>query len=185
MKYFRVTFNRNLTWSNRVENLIKKINQRIGLLRRVKHLIPQKECITLYNTLILPLMDYGNLIGEIKITSPSWILFKYVKIKLPRLYFVYHLTRPPQRLNRCIYMCINISITSSTSIFSYNWMQTCMTTTLVDVKIFTYHARVKRKWGKQRFTYHALQDWNSFNQHIKESTSLSLFKNNLNNSSWF
>ena len=155
MKYFRVTFNRNLTWSNRVENLIKKINQRIGLLRRVKHLIPQKECITLYNTLILPLMDYGNLIGEIKITSPSWILFKYVKIKLPRLYFVYHLTRPPQRLNRCIYMCINISITSSTSIFSYNWMQTFMTTYNTRRRKDFHLPRVKRKWGKQRFTYHA------------------------------
>ena len=43
--------------------------------------------------------------------------------------------------------------------------------------------RVRRKWGEQRFTYHALQDWNSLNQHIRESTSLSLFKNNLKNSS--
>ena len=51
-----------LNRSDHVDNLISKISQRLGLLRRVKHLLPVKVRKTLYNSLALPLFDYSDLI---------------------------------------------------------------------------------------------------------------------------
>ena len=37
-----------------------KINQRIGLIRRIRNLLPLQARVALYNALILPLFDYGD-----------------------------------------------------------------------------------------------------------------------------
>jgi hypothetical protein len=39
-KYLGITFSENLTWSDHLNNISTKINQRIGLLRRIKTFIP-------------------------------------------------------------------------------------------------------------------------------------------------
>ena len=39
-----------------------KINQRIGLIRRIRNLLPLQARVALYNALILPLFDYGDVI---------------------------------------------------------------------------------------------------------------------------
>jgi hypothetical protein len=56
-KYLGITLSDNLTWSDHISNVSIKINQRIGLLRRVKVFIPLKARLTIYNSLILPLFD--------------------------------------------------------------------------------------------------------------------------------
>ena len=43
-----------------------KINQRIGLIRRIRNLLPLQARVALYNALILPLFDYGDVIWEDK-----------------------------------------------------------------------------------------------------------------------
>ena len=69
-KYLGITVNQNMTWSDHIEPVVAKANQRIGLLKRVKHLLPRHARITLYNALILPILDYSmqTLSGAIKIT---------------------------------------------------------------------------------------------------------------------
>ena len=37
---------------------------------------------------------------------------------------------------------------------------------------------VKRKWGKQRFIYHATKEWNNLKLEIKYSDNVSSFKSN-------
>ena len=61
-KYLGITFSENLTWTDHLSNISTKINQRIGLLRRVKMFIPLKARLTIYNALILPLFDYANIV---------------------------------------------------------------------------------------------------------------------------
>ena len=55
-KYLGITVNQNMTWSDHIESVVAKANQRIGLLKRVKHLLPRHARITLYNVLILPIL---------------------------------------------------------------------------------------------------------------------------------
>ena len=49
-------------WSDYLTDISRKINQCIGLLRRVKAFPSVKDRLTLYNSLILPLFDYADII---------------------------------------------------------------------------------------------------------------------------
>ena len=51
----------DLTWSNHIDYLTSKINQRLGLLTRIKHLLPFKARVLFYNRLVLPLFDYADI----------------------------------------------------------------------------------------------------------------------------
>ena len=44
------------------KNIVKKTNQRLGHLRRIKPLLPLHARLTLYHSLILPLFVYGDII---------------------------------------------------------------------------------------------------------------------------
>ena len=47
---------------NHIDNMIAKINQRLGVLRRVKEFLDLDTRCVLYTSLILPLFDYGDTI---------------------------------------------------------------------------------------------------------------------------
>ena len=61
-KYLGVTLSEDLSWGDHVKNIMSKTNQRLGLVRRIKHLLPLHARLTLYRSLILPLFDYGDII---------------------------------------------------------------------------------------------------------------------------
>ena len=51
----------HMKWADHIEEISKKINQRIGLIRRIKTLLPVHATRTLYVSLIAPLLfDYAD-----------------------------------------------------------------------------------------------------------------------------
>ena len=58
-----------MTWGDDVEVISTKINQRLGLLRRISYLLPLETWITLYNSLVRPLFDFGDTIWGDKGTA--------------------------------------------------------------------------------------------------------------------
>jgi len=61
-KYLGVTIKKTMTWGDHVEVISTKINQRLGLLRRISYLLPPETRITLHNSLVRPLFDFGDTI---------------------------------------------------------------------------------------------------------------------------
>ena len=61
-KYLGVTLHQSMSWADHVNAICMKINQRIGLIRGIRNLLPLQTRVTLYNTLILPLFDYGDVV---------------------------------------------------------------------------------------------------------------------------
>ena len=61
-KYLGVEINETLTWTDHVESIRKRVAQRLGLLQRIKHLLPQYSRELLVNSLILPLLDYADIV---------------------------------------------------------------------------------------------------------------------------
>ena len=57
-KYFGVTMEKTFSWKEHVSLLGKKVSSRLALLRRARKVLPKSSCITLYNTIVLPLFDY-------------------------------------------------------------------------------------------------------------------------------
>ena len=60
-KYLGVEVDQSLTWSAHVNKIAKKISGVIGVLRRVRHLVPNHTLITMYNSLVLPYFDYCSI----------------------------------------------------------------------------------------------------------------------------
>ena len=52
--------NENLTWTDHIENLRSKVLQRLGLLRRIKCLLPSDIRELFVKSTIIPLLDYAD-----------------------------------------------------------------------------------------------------------------------------
>ena len=61
-KYLGVVLSSNFTWTEHVEHVTSKVNQRLVLLRRIKHLLPYNARLLYYNSLVLPIFDYADLV---------------------------------------------------------------------------------------------------------------------------
>ena len=56
--YLGLIINKHLKWNSHVNIIGNKISQTIGVINKLKHLIPQKILLTIYNSLILPHINY-------------------------------------------------------------------------------------------------------------------------------
>ena len=62
IKYLGVYVDENLKWHSHIANVIKKMSKNLGVMGRAKHLLSEKELLLLYNTLILPHLNYCAMI---------------------------------------------------------------------------------------------------------------------------
>ncbi len=61
-KYLGFWIDQHLKWNEHIDQMCKKISKRLGLFRRIRHCLPAGSAKMLYNALVLPLFDYGNVI---------------------------------------------------------------------------------------------------------------------------
>ena len=61
-KYLGVEIDQSLTWRDHVEKIAKKASGGIGVLRRVKHLIPYHTLITMFKSIVLSYFDYCSIV---------------------------------------------------------------------------------------------------------------------------
>ena len=52
----------DFTYSDHVEYVISKVNRRLGLLRRIKYVLPFQARLLFYNSVVLPIFDYADLV---------------------------------------------------------------------------------------------------------------------------
>ena len=62
MKFLGVTIDENLSWKNHIDGITKTISRNIGMINKLKFIIPERILHTLYCTLVLPYINYGILI---------------------------------------------------------------------------------------------------------------------------
>ena len=168
-----------------------KINQRIGLIRRIRNLLPLQTRFTLYNTLILPLFDYGDvewgktnndtLMSELQILQN-----KAAKVVLelpPRSSSTEALKRldlKPLSTRRFFHRCTSIhKCPIGSTDFDFNFKR--------NHAVHSHNTRrsndlrlplPRTNRGKQTFTFKAAKDWNSLPIDLKEADVLSVFKQN-------
>ena len=181
-----------MTWQDHISSIVNKVNQRLGVLRRVKQMLPLQSRLTLYNSLVLPLFDYGDIVwgdknNSILMENLQILQNKAAKIILDRHphssasealdslgWKRLHLRR---RFHRCttIFKCLNglidfnFHFSRNDTIHNYN------TRSRVDFHL----PRVRTNWGKQRFMYQSVVDWNSLSQDIRDTSVFSYFKSKL------
>jgi hypothetical protein len=63
-KTLGVVIDEHLTWQRQIENIQTKISKGIGMLRRIKKIVPKTTLIKVYNAIILPHFDYCSLVWD-------------------------------------------------------------------------------------------------------------------------
>ena len=61
-KFLGIIIDSHLTWKTHIDNVTKKVAKSVGIIKRVRHCLPVDTLNTLYNTLILPYINYCNII---------------------------------------------------------------------------------------------------------------------------
>ena len=59
MKYLGVLINENLSWKHHINYIAKKISKGIGIITRLRHLVPRTTLLNIYRSLIEPYISYG------------------------------------------------------------------------------------------------------------------------------
>ena len=59
-KYLGVIINENLSWTDHVDYIKNKVSQRLGVLRRIKHLLPRDTRELFVKAMVLPILDYAD-----------------------------------------------------------------------------------------------------------------------------
>ena len=62
VKFLGILIDSHLTWKEHVNNICFKISRVIGVLNRLKSILPLQILVNLYNTMILPYLTYCNII---------------------------------------------------------------------------------------------------------------------------
>ena len=61
-KFLGVTVDHNLSWSQHISSITKTISRNTGVLSRLSHFLNPSSLVLLYNTLILPYLNYCNIV---------------------------------------------------------------------------------------------------------------------------
>lgn len=188
-KYLGVKINQNMSWSDHIETMSNKISQRLCLLRRIRHLLPLHARLTVYNSLILPLFEYADLVwgdkNNVVLMNHLQVLHNNsarIILDMPKhssaSKALEQLSWKPLSDRRCHHRCIAVfkclnklinfdfNFSKNTDVHSYN------TRRRQDIHL----PRARTNWGKQRFVFHAAKDWNNLEPDVQQSTSLSAFK---------
>ena len=145
----------------------------------------------LYKSLVLPLLDYAEIIWSDKDNMTlisdqqilknkaakailSWLVYTSASSALKTL--KWEPLSPRRKYYRALfpYNCMNGFINFDLNLRRSETVHTYNTRRKSDLRLPT----VKTKWRKQRFIYHAIKEWNDLKLEIRNSDNVSSFKNN-------
>lgn len=188
-KYLGVILNENLSWTDHVEYIQAKISQRLGMLRRIKHLLPQETRKLMVNTLVMPLMDYADVVwgdrNNVSLMQQIQVLHnKAAKLVLDLPWFSsstlalqsvkWKLLKDRRFFHRCAFVFKSLNGTVDFNfgnsfiydIHSYN----------IRNKSNMILPKSKTNWGQQRSEYLFIKHWNSLPKELIATNSFNTFR---------
>ena len=169
-----------------------KEQQNSLLISRFKHLLPYNARLLYYNSLVLPVFDYADLVwgdkdNAVLMNNLQVLQNKAAKLVLNKPLYSsatdalsqlgwLNLNRR-RHFHRCLYVykCVNgiashkLELSRNSDVHRYN------TRSKDHLRLPT----VKRNWGKQRTCYHAFKDWNALDSGLRNSDTICQFESNV------
>jgi len=78
--FLGIIIDNQLTWKPHLNYINKKIAKTIGIMNRLKRFLPQTILLTLYHSLIMPYLNYGNLVWSSQQLSLAKLQKKAIQI---------------------------------------------------------------------------------------------------------
>ena len=193
VKFLGITIDKHLSWGQHINNVSSSIARGIGILYKLKHFLPEHSLLMIYNALILPYINYCNIIwGNCSMTKLDHIFLlqkKAVRICTKSSY----LSHTDPLFNRLrmfkVYDINTLQIAIFmfkyhyemlppvfTNFFSYNNnlhsypTRTCNNIHLNNPKILLAHKALR---------HHGPDIWNTLPNSLKQITLLTSFKRSL------
>ncbi len=170
---------KNLNWNYHVDKMCSKLSRRLGILLRVKFNLPKETLFMLYNSIVLPLFDYGDVVYG-----------NYSAITLKRLQVLQN--RGTRMLLDCDYRTHSVNMLSELKWLNIkdrlNFHKMCLVYKCSNVSDkHEHHTRAqtrqhltlvkpKNNQLKRSFKYSGALNCNNLNPVIRNATSLNIFK---------
>ncbi len=61
-KHLGMQMENTLRWNAHIDQLVKTLSSKFGILRRLCHIVPPATLLQLYNAIIVPDFDYGDIV---------------------------------------------------------------------------------------------------------------------------
>jgi hypothetical protein len=84
--YLGIILDKHLSWKAHISRISLKLSKVIGIMCRMKNMLPREILLTLYNSLVLPYLNYGILCWRSKINALVKIQKKVVRIVVNERY---------------------------------------------------------------------------------------------------
>ena len=84
--YLGIIFDSNLSWNYHIDMVSHKIARTVGVMTRLKNFLPANFLLTLYNSLILPYLNYGLIVWGEKCSKLFTIQKRAVRLMLNAKY---------------------------------------------------------------------------------------------------
>ncbi|MFZ2538340.1 MAG: reverse transcriptase family protein [Oscillospiraceae bacterium] len=190
-KFLGVILSANLSWNKHVEIILCKVSKNIGIICKVRHLLPRELTIMLYKTLVEPYISYCNLVWALPrktvlldrifklqkkycriltfsgFTAHSSPLF--AELKLLSVYNIYK-----YQMGIYMYKIINNSIPT----LGHHTFKT-------NSQVHNYNTRQKEKlhiefsrttMRQNTMTHQGVQLWNGLSDELRSAPSCNIFK---------
>ena len=59
LKYLGLMIDSNLSWKYHIEAICHKISKSVGIIAKIRHYVPRRVLLSIYNSLIVPYITYG------------------------------------------------------------------------------------------------------------------------------
>ena len=192
-KFLGITIDNQLTWGEHITNISAAIAKGIGILHKVKYLVPKSSLIMLYNTLILPYINYCNIVwGNCSTTRLNHILLlqkKAVRICTNSFYLMH--TNP--LFHQLKILKVDDINVLQTSLFMFKYKKEALPT--IFRNYFTYNRNIhsyptrtrnnihlhnpKILLAHKSLRHHGPDIWNTLPDFMKEISHLNCFKRNM------
>ena len=190
LSFLGVTIDEYLSWKAHITNVALKVSRGVGILSKLKYIIPQNVLMLLYNSIILPHLSYCNIVwGNSYLSHLNKI--KLLQKKAIRIitYLEYNCPSNPLFINMKV-LPIHQLITLNTLIFMYNFHighlpQIFKSLFVINSSVHSHNTRQRILLHKPPVrTTHALNSfknvgiskWNNLSPDIRSSTTLTRFK---------
>ena len=190
VQFLGIILDEFLNWKHHINYISIKLSKSVGVLSRLKYILPSNILLMLYNSIILPHLNYcdiiwGNtfktyldkiqilqkrairIVSKSHYLSPSYPLFiKLQVLPLKQLIKLHTLLYMYKFQNAILPSIPNINFVSNSTIHSYSTRQKN------DLHLPNLHSTL----AHHSFYTVGVKEWNCLNKDIRESTTLSRFK---------
>ena len=78
--FLGIILDKHLSWIPHLQHIAKKISKTIGIMNRLKNVVPSQTLLTIYQSLVMPYLNYGILVWGSKIKDLSKLQKKAVRV---------------------------------------------------------------------------------------------------------